>query len=210
MSRFARLLAPLLAVASLAAACSGGGGGGVAQVSNDEMTLGKADAKVTVIEYASVTCPHCARFNEEVFPAFKKKYIDTGQVRYVFREFLTPPEQVAAAGFLIARCSGKDKYFSIIDAVFHSQQEMFATGDMSGVRAVLLRIGRSAGMTDDQTLACIQNEKSLKALNDRVEKAMTVDKIASTPTFVIGDKKLEGEQPLTAFDAVIQPLLAAK
>ncbi len=206
MGRYARRIVLALAAASLLAACSKGGGGGTA-ISGDEMTLGDAKAKVTVIEYASVTCPHCARFNEEVFPAFKKKYVDTGQVRYVFREFLTPPEQVAAAGFLIARCAGKEKYFSVIDAVFHSQNEMFSSGDYKGV---LLRIGRSVGMNDDQTMACIQDDKALKALNDRVEKALNVQKVAATPTFYIGDKKLEGEQPLSAFDAVLQPLLAAK
>ena len=206
MGRYARRIVLALAAASLLAACSKGGGGETA-ISGDEMTLGDAKAKVTVIEYASVTCPHCARFNEEVFPAFKKKYVDTGQVRYVFREFLTPPEQVAAAGFLIARCAGKEKYFSVIDAVFHSQNEMFSSGDYKGV---LLRIGRSVGMNDDQTMACIQDDKALKALNDRVEKALNVQKVAATPTFYIGDKKLEGEQPLSAFDAVLQPLLAAK
>jgi protein-disulfide isomerase len=186
----------------MVAACSPKSGGDVKTA--NEITLGNPDAKVTVVEWASLTCPHCARWNEEVFPEFKKKYIDSGQVRYVFREFLTPPEQVAAAGFLLARCAGKDKYFNVTDAVFHSQNEMFSTGD---VRGVLFRIGRSVGMTDDQVQACVQDEKSLAALNERVQKAITTDKVQATPSFDVAGTRLEGEQPLAKFDEVIQAAL---
>ena len=208
MGSFARRIFLAVAVAGLVGACSQAGAAGAGKIADGEMTMGSANAKVTMIEYASVTCPHCARFNDEVFPQFKAKYIDTGKVRYVFREFLTPPQQVAAAGFLLARCAGKDKYFSVVDAIFHSQQEMFSSGD---VRGVLLRIGRSAGLTDDKSLACIGDEKQLAALNDRFEKAINVDKIDGTPAFVINGKKLEsGEKTLAQLDAEIQPLLAKK
>ena len=201
----ARRIFLVLAVAGLMGACSQAGAAGAGKA-DGENSMGNANAKVTMIEYASVTCPHCARFNEEVFPAFKTKYIDTGKVRYIFREFLTPPQQVAAAGFLMARCAGKDKYFSVVDAIFHSQQEMFTQG--GDVRGVLFRIGRSAGLTDDKINACIQDEKALKDLNDRFEKAINVDKIDGTPTFVINGKKLEsGEKTLAQLDAEIQPLL---
>ena len=197
-----RHIASLFAVAGLLAAC--GQGGGVGKVAADEMVMGRADAPVTVIEYASVTCPHCAAFNEQVFPAFKAKYIDTGQVRYVFREFLTGPVPVAAAGFLIARCAGKDKYFGVIDSLFRSQGEMFQSGDP---RPVLFRIGQSAGLTDDQIKACITNEEAANALQARVDKAVNVDKINATPSFLIDGKKLEGEQTMEKLDAAIQPLL---
>ena len=192
------------AAASLVAACGpkGAGGGGAADA--DAMTLGNPAAKVSIVEYASVTCPHCAAFNEQVFPALKAKYIDTNLVKYEFREFLTPPVNVAAAGFLVARCAGKDKYFSIVDALFHSQTEIYSSGD---VRGVLFRIGRSAGMTDDKITACIQDQKGLEALNKRVDKAMNQDKITGTPTFVINGKSLSGEQTMAQFDSVIQPLL---
>ena len=206
MGSIARRIFLVLAVAGLMGACSQAGAAGAGKGSDGEMSLGNAKAKVTVIEYASVTCPHCARFNEEVFPALKTKYIDTGKVRYIFREFLTPPQQVAAAGFLMARCAGADKYFSVVDAIFHSQQEMFTQG--AAIRGVLFRIGRSADMTDDKINSCIQDEKALKALNDRFEKAINVDKIDGTPTFVINGKKLEsGEKTLAQLDAEIQPLL---
>jgi len=189
----------------LMAACNQAGAAGVTA---DDMSMGDPKAKVTMIEYASLTCPHCARFNDEVFPAFKAKYIDTGKVRYVFREFLTPPQNVAAAGFLLARCAGKDKYFSVVDAVFHSQNEMFSGGSP---RDVLLRIGRQAGLTDEKSLACISDQKALNALNDRFEKAINVEKIDGTPSFVINGKKLEsGEKTLAQLDAEIQPLLAKK
>lgn len=195
-----RLLLVAAAGASLAlAGCSKGGGGAAA--SAEDMTLGDPNAKVKVVEYASVTCSHCAAFNETTFPAFKAKYIDTGKVHYTFKEFLTPPEQVAAAGFLIARCAGKDKYFTVVDALFRSQQEMFQSGDMRGG---LLRVAQSAGMTEQQFNACVQDEKALTALNTRVEKAIRQDGISATPTFVVNGKKIkEGDITLPELDAAI-------
>ncbi|MBO9706880.1 MAG: DsbA family protein [Caulobacter sp.] len=158
--------------------------------SADDMSLGNPSSKVTVVEYASASCVHCGRWNNEVFPAFKAKYIDTGKVNYVYREFLTPPEQVAAASFLLARCAGKDKYFSVIDSVYHSQEEMFTTGDFRGV---LLRIAQSAGLNEQQFNACVTDEKALKALNARVEKYAKDANIRGTPTFVVNGVKINGE-----------------
>jgi protein-disulfide isomerase len=88
-----------------------------------DMSLGDPKAKVQVTEYASASCPHCAHFDETVFPAFKAKYIDTGRVHYTLKEFLTPPAEVAAAGFLLARCGGTATYFPILHGVFKSQAE---------------------------------------------------------------------------------------
>jgi protein-disulfide isomerase len=165
------------------------------------MSLGKPDAKVQVTEYASASCSHCARFNNEVFPAFKAKYIDTGKVHYTLKEFLTPPEQVAAAGFLVARCAGKDKYFTVLDSIYKNQAEMFQTGDFRGV---LLRIAQSAGMTEDQFNKCVADETALKALNTRVERAVKEDKITGTPSFVVNGKKVaEGEVSLAQLDTAI-------
>jgi len=169
-------------------------------VTADDMGLGNPAAKVTVIEYASASCPHCAAFNNEVFPAFKAKYIDTGKIHYVFREFLTPPVQVAAAGFLVARCAGKDKYFSVLDAIYRGQQAMYQSGDVKGT---LLRIAQSAGMTEPQFDACIADEKAQQALNDRVGRYAKEDNITGTPTFVVNGKMLDGEQSLSSLDAAI-------
>ena len=186
------------AIASLSlAGCNKGGAG----ASAGDMSLGPADAKVQVLEYASASCSHCARFNNTVFPAFKAKYIDTGKVHYTLKEFLTPPEEVAAAGFLMARCAGKDKYFTVLDAIYKNQAEMFQTQDYRGV---LLRIAQSAGMTEDQFNKCVSDPDALKALNARVQKAINDDKISGTPTFVVNGKQVAtGEVTLAQLDAAI-------
>ena len=165
----------------------------------DDMTLGNPRAKVTVVEYASASCPHCAEFNNDTFPTFKAKYIDSGKIRYVFREFLTPPVEVAASGFLVARCAGKDKYFSILDAIYRGQQQMYQSGDYRGS---LLRIAQSAGLSEAQFNACTTDDAALKALNDRVEKAEK-DGISGTPTFLINGTKMDGAATLANLDAAI-------
>ncbi len=176
-------------------------------VTADDMSMGNPAAKVTVIEYASASCPHCARFNNEVFPAFKAKYIDTGKINYVFREFLTPPAQFAAAGFLTARCAGKDKYFSVLDAVYRGQEAMYQSNDFRGG---LLRIAQSVGLSEQQFNACVTDDKALTALNDRVQRYETKDNITGTPTFMVNGKKLDGEQTLASLDAAIAAAQAGK
>jgi protein-disulfide isomerase len=203
-----RHLAVTLAATALLAGChQGAGSASVGDLATaPEMILGNPNAKVTVVEYASDTCVHCARFGTTVFPAFKAKYVDTGKVRYVFREFLTPPEQVSAAGFLLARCAGKDKYFAVVDAEFRGQQQMFESGDAKGV---LLNIAKGAGLSEAQFNACIQNEAAIRALAQRVQRAVEVDHIDGTPTLMVNGKKLGvGEVTLAQLDAAIQPLLA--
>jgi protein-disulfide isomerase len=195
------LMLALAAGAALALAGCNKAGGGAGAASADAMTLGDPKAPVHVEEWASVTCSHCGRFALDVFPQFKAKYIDTGKVRYTFHEFLTPPEAVAAAGFLTARCAGKDKYFSVIDALFHAQDEMFRTGDMRGT---LLKVAQSAGMTEQQFNACVQDEAAASALNARVEKAGKEKNIRATPTFYVNGKKVkEGEMSLEELDAAV-------
>ena len=193
------IAAAMMAGLALAGCSKGGATGGA---SAEDMHLGDAKAKVEFVEYASASCPHCARFNNDVFPAFKAKYIDTGKVHYTFKEFLTPPENVAAASFLLARCAGKDeKYFQVLDSVFKNQTEMFQSGDFRGG---LLRIAQSAGMTEDQFAKCISDEAANKALSARVQKHITEDKISSTPTFVVnGEKIKEGEITMPELDAAM-------
>lgn len=175
--------------------------------SAEDMTLGNPNAKVTMVEYASVSCPHCARFNNDVFPAFKAKYIDTGKVHYIAREALTGDPAIAAAGFLTARCAGKDKYFQVTDAIYHAQSDMMQPG--ADPHAILLTIARSAGMTDSQFDACIKDEKALTALNARWEKYVRDDHINGTPTFVINGKVYDkGEMSLAELDAAVGQALA--
>jgi protein-disulfide isomerase len=190
----------LIAAALLAvAACNKTAATGGASTA-DAMSMGDPNAKVVVNEYASASCPHCAVFNTEVMPAFKKKYIDTGKVKYVFHEFLTQPVQFAAAGFLTARCAGPGKYFDVLDAIYRDQENIYKSNDLRGG---LLRIAQSAGMTEKQFVDCISDEKALNALNARVEKAATDDHITATPTFIINGTKIEGEQTLAQLDAAI-------
>lgn len=174
-----------------------------------EYVMGNPKAKVTLVEYASASCPHCARFDVQQFPALKAKYIDTGKVRYVFREFLTRPEELAAFGFLLARCAGEAKYWTVVDQFFHDQTEMYTTGD---VHSVVLRIAKSVGLTEPQVEACIDSKPALDALDARMQTALNA-KINSTPTLLINGVEFHappGKEPeLADLSAALDPLLVA-
>jgi protein-disulfide isomerase len=164
------------------------------------MALGSPKARVQVVEYASLSCSHCAHWNNEVFPAFKKQFIDTGKVRYVFREFLTEPAQFAAAGYLLARRAGPARYFQVIDTVFRQQAAIFESQDLWGG---LLKIGQGFGLTEEQFTTALQDKATLDAVNARVEKATERDKVQFTPTFFVNGERLEGGQPIEALAAAI-------
>jgi protein-disulfide isomerase len=168
-----------------------------------EEVLGDPKAKVTMIEYGSAACPHCARVNNEVLPQLKKTYIDTGKVRYVFREILTDPVPFAGTAFMMARCGGDKNYFAILDDVFHQQEAIYQSGDLPGG---LLKIAAKYGLDRDQLNACM-DEKAVQALDQRVAQAGK-DGVESSPTFLIGDQKLQGEQSYDALAAVIDKQLA--
>ncbi len=208
MRAFSRRLVLAVAAVLTLAACHGGGGGAV---TSDDMSLGNPQAKVTVVEYASVACPVCAEFNNNTFDAFKKKYIDTGKIHYVFREAMTGNPALAGSGFLLARCAGKDNYFKVTDAVFRSQEQVYEPGSENlkpGVaHDVLSRIAQEVGLNDDQLNKCLTDSKAISALNDRVIKFAKQDDIQATPTFLINGKKYEGDKTLAELDAIIQPLL---
>src|SRR5258705_5107254 len=151
----------------------------------DDMSLGNPKAKIQVIEYASLSCPHCARFNAETFPAFKAKYIDTGKVRYTLKEFLTPPENVAAAGFLMARCAGPAKYFKVVDEVFRSQ----ARWQSGSIKPILMEIGAAHCVNAAQFNACLSDPKAQDALSARMKRAVEQDKVTGTPTIFVDGKE---------------------
>ena len=196
------LITRVTLVAALAASLAACGPKG-AKVTAEDMSLGNPNAKVTVIEYASVACPHCAKWNEEVFPAFKAKYIDTGKINYVAREALTGEPTLANAGAMLARCAGKDKYFQVTDALYHAQKTIFQTGD---IRGELLTIAQAAGMSEAQFNTCLSDENAAKSA-ERIEKQMKADKIQGTPTFIVNGKKIGGEEggeaTLAQLDAAI-------
>jgi protein-disulfide isomerase len=199
-----RLFAALLICAGLAlAACqkSAGVGGGAPPAGG--MSLGNPNAKVTVIEYASLGCPVCAGWNNDNFDAFKAKYIDTGKVHYVYREFLTGDLPVAAAGFLLAHCAGKDKYFQVIEAVYRQEADLLESDRGAEERDRLIKVAQSAGMTEPQFEACVNNDAALKALDDRSKIYANDDHIESTPTFVINGKRYVGYQTMAQMDAAI-------
>lgn len=180
---------------------------------SDEMAMGNPKAKVTVVEYGSVACPICAEFNDTIFPEFKKQYIDTGKVRYVFREALTGNPTLAASGFLLARCAGPANYFKVTDAVFRAQSQMYEPGTENVrpdvARATLSRIAKSVGISDAQMKACLTDPKAVQALNDRVEKYTRQDGVSGTPTFIINGAPYEGVLTLEQFGDIIRPMLAS-
>jgi protein-disulfide isomerase len=166
-----------------------------------EMSMGKADAKVTIVEYASMTCPHCAHFHATTLPDLKTKYIDTGKVRLVFREFPFDPR--AEAGFMLARCSG-DNYFPMVDVLF-KQQMQWAAVDNS--KDALLQIARLAGFTQEKFEACLTDQKLLddvRAVRDRGTKEFGVN---STPTFFINGGRYPGAMSIEEFSAILDPLV---
>ena len=196
MRVIAALFLSLGLVASLAACKPGGGGGaggsgasgGAGAVSQEDMSLGDPNAKVTVIEYASLGCPVCAHWNNTVFADFKTKYIDTGKVRYTLREFLTGDAPVASAGFLLARCAGAAKYFQVVDAVWRQEEPLLESERNAEKRDALVKIAQSMGLTEAQFNTCVTDDKAILALNARSEKWAGDDHIENTPTFVINGK----------------------
>lgn len=206
LTRRSTFLAAGLAAAAIALSACGGGGGPVAAAQGD-MTLGSDDAPVTVVEYASVTCGHCAAWNQQVWPDFKARFIDTGQVRFVFREFPTAPGPVAVAGFLLARCAGEERYFSVVDAIMRSQQEMAGPSyDWTNSRPVLLRIAQSAGMSESQFDQCVNDRAAVTAFEQRMQAAVAAG-VNGTPYFMINGRHYTGDTSLAGFEAALAPLV---
>lgn len=180
-----------LLLGASALALAGCGSGGNAAVSEDDMVLGAADAPVTLIEYASVTCPHCAEFHEAAWDRLKENYIDTGKVRFVFREYPTAPAQVALAGFQIARCGGasSEQYFARVGELFRTQQALFQSLSVDGGRQHFLNLGAAAGLSQEQTLACIADETGARRVQATVEAAREFS-VTGTPTFILNGQKV--------------------
>jgi protein-disulfide isomerase len=153
----------------------------------DDMSLGNPKAKVQVIEYASLSCPHCGHFNETIFAPFKVKWIDTGKAHYTLREMLTDPIQVAAAGFMLARCAGPSKYFAVVDQVFRSQSHW----TQGNIAPIFQEIGVANGVDEARFKACITDQAAFEAINARAQRAADQDDVHSTPTIFINGKKLE-------------------
>jgi protein-disulfide isomerase len=168
-----------------------------------DMALGPADAPVTIVEYASLTCPHCAYFNKEVFPKIKSAYVDTGKIRYVFREF--PRDIKDAAGAMLARSIARDdcgKYFAIIDLLFRQQDQL-----LEKTTETLTRVGKQAGLSQQAIETCLRDQGLLDKLTASRKFAVEVLKIPGTPTFFINGEMVEGVPSFEEFEKQIKPLL---
>jgi protein-disulfide isomerase len=166
----------------------------------EEMSLGKADAPVTIIEYASMTCGHCATFHNTTYPELKKRYIDTGKVRYILREF--PLDPLAAGAFMLARCAGKDKYFPLVETLFHEQNKWAVQRPIEPLFAVV----RQAGFTKETFDSCLRDQKMLdaiEAIRSRGEKLG----VSSTPTFFINGKLMRGALSIEDIAKEVDPLI---
>lgn len=166
-----------------------------------DRALGDADAKVTVIEYASATCPHCAKFHAETFPILKADYIDTGKIRFVFREF--PFDDLALAAFMLARCAPEDKYFPMIDVLFEQQEKW----TRNNPREELFTIAKLAGFTEESFDQCLKNVDVAKGIVDGRNQADKDLGINSTPTFFVNGRILKGAEPIEKFRELIEAAL---
>ena len=148
-----------------------------------DYALGPADAPVTMIEYSSLTCPHCARFHNEVYPQLKADYIDPGKLRFVMREVYFDRPGLWAA--MLARCGGEQRYFPIVGMLFEKQQQWIGDGSGQQIAANLRRIGKVAGLSDEQIEACFKDAAKAEALVANFEENMTKRDVQGTPSFVI-------------------------
>jgi protein-disulfide isomerase len=171
-----------------------------------DMAIGPEKASVTIVEYASMTCPHCAAFTNEVFPKLKSAYIDTGKVRFIFREF--PLDLVAAAGSMMARCIAKDdanKYFAVVETLFKQQAEWAVKNPLEPLKL----IGKQAGLSEEAFNACLKDQKILDGIKATQEYAADTLKVNSTPSFFVNGTMVRGETSFENFQKLIDPLLKA-
>ena len=163
--------------------------------------LGKDDAPVTIIEYASMTCSHCATFHTTTYPTLKSKYIDTGKVKYILREF--PLDPLAAGAFMLARCAGKDKYYPLVEILFQKQKDWVVQKPIEP----LLAIAKQAGFTEDSFNACLKDQKMLEGIEAVRTRGAEKLGVNSTPTFFINGKVHRGSLTIEELEKQIAPLL---
>jgi protein-disulfide isomerase len=167
----------------------------------DDIPLGSPTAPVTIIEYASMTCPHCAAFANGVFPKLKEKYIDTGKVRFIMREY--PLDQLAAAAFMLARCAGPDKYYPLIETLFQQQQKWAVRQPIPP----LLAIAKQAGFTQKSFEECLNDTALLNKIQQERDIGSNKFKVEATPTFFINGQRYSGEMSIADLDKLLEPLL---
>ncbi len=164
-----------------------------------DMTLGDKNAPVTVYEYASLTCSHCAEFSKDTFPLVKKNYIDTGKVYYVLRDF--PFDPVATAAFMLAHCAGPERYFGFVEVLFATQEQWaFAPTPMEGLK----NIAKQGGFSDEKFEACMKDQTIFNHVKSVADRGGQQFGVRSTPTFFINGEKIEGAIPYAEFEAALK------
>jgi protein-disulfide isomerase len=197
MSKIWRALAAIVVVLGLS-----GGTPALAQSTPEpapgDRILGKADAPITIYEYASLTCPHCADFDANMLPKLKADWIDTGKARLIFRDF--PLDQAAVRAATLARCAPPEQFYAFVDALFHSQSNWATSGKID---TALSNLAKVAGMSDEQFAACMKDEAARKQVLDSRLEAEQQYKVESTPTFFINGVRVVGVQPYPEFEKVL-------
>jgi protein-disulfide isomerase len=174
--------------------------------------IGSIDAPVTIVEYASVTCPHCANWSSGVYPDLKKKYIDTGKVRYVFRPFPTPPQELADAGHMIALCAGDEQFLTNIKYQFDRQQQILGMAQQGKAREAYISIAKNSGLSESEFEACLINESIQEEYQAVVQGAFDIG-ITGTPAFLVNGEYIKKTPSGKAFytlesiEEVILPIL---
>ncbi|MGL4323881.1 MAG: DsbA family protein [Beijerinckiaceae bacterium] len=173
-----------------------------------DMVLGSKDARVTVVEYASLTCGHCATFHEKTYPALKAKYIDSGKVRFILREF--PLDPLAAGGFMLARCAGEtggeSRYHAMVDLLFKQQKGWaFAEKPVDALAALV----KQAGISQETFETCLTNQKNLDAVLAVKNRGQNEFKVDSTPTFFVNGTMYKGALSIEDFDKILTPLIGS-
>ena len=167
-----------------------------------DIVMGKAEAPVTIVEYASMTCPHCAHFATTTLPTIKEKYIDTGKAKLILREFPFDPR--AAAAFMLARCAPEERYYPLVEVLF-KQQEQWAGA--ANAEEPLLQISKLAGFTQESFKACLTNQKLLDDVNAVRERGANEFGVNATPTFFINGTRYSGALSVDEMSAIIDGLL---
>lgn len=200
--------APAAAVSSTngtpggSAAAAPSSGPAILNVTSDDEVMGKADAPVTMIEYASLTCPHCAHFEGDIFPQIKSAYIDTGKLRFVYRDF--PLDALAVRAAVLAHCAGHERFFGFLQVLFQNQPTWEQAEQPESALAGIAKLG---GIGKDQFDHCMADDSLTKRVTQSRLDAEQNLEIESTPTFFINGKKISGAQPYEAFQSAIDPLL---
>ena len=171
----------------------------------DDYGIGSESANIVVVEYASVVCGHCANWHSTVYPDFKKKYVDTGKVRYVFRSFPTAPAELADAGHMIAMCAGEDNYFKNIKLQFDRQKQIFDSAGKGKAREAYVSLAKASGLSEDGFIECIQNKEIREKYDATVQSGYDLG-VAGTPSFFINGEKHK-VYDLESIEEVILPML---